>query len=881
MDLEKEAENKGEGNRSNDGTDTDSQHGNEMAKHQEGTSTRDTDTDKKFDSIEDAEKDLLNTDTDNESTESIAEEIQASILDTDSQVDSQVDSQNEDRDQSEKTKRLSRKCKAQWTPGTYADIHKGTTTKHKSAKNSKSKEEQLKTQGKVIMQLHHENQQLKDKIANNREDVTEEPENQNANQKKIQELEAEIDCLHAQIKEFDEGDKEKRTKNEETDDYRTKIQQLEAQDEELKTEIENLQERNDNLEEENNNLKAQLYTLTKENEKNQEKLKESEKKAKKLAKAEQKIKDEKKTVQDTLQEKSRQVVALQGQLDRANVEIERLKHQRRQDAARTWLLGDSNCRDIHPQLSKHLQTNVKHQWAATLSEAKTWVEENEEEIEGGTVVLLAGTNDLKQNRTRQEVNTMHKETTQTITDKGARLIIVQLPPVYYPQLRAEQRNRDTEILNEILSERHGKAIAKTDPITIHRTQMKPDGLHLTLESANTMAKEIAKTIRENKEDQESEEEITNPPEEEDPQSTEDDLNTQLITTTKNIAAKLIGRGGERINKIKNLHNVNITSEQPPDHEHERRFTVTGTQEDTTQAIKLMKKIIEDTVKQDQEHQRRQEYTNAPPSTTSKFPVQCRYYSRGQCTKGKGCRFLHQKNVPADLSEHSEADSTPEETTRTITIQPKQTNRNRQDEPKPHQSKDTRRHTTPPREERTKKRKERNTTPPQQRRSRSPTKKSRKQEERNSSPSPSTSHRTKHYERNSSPYKKSRSNKPRDYSPTPSTSYRPTRKSSTTSHRPKSHNQTRSSSRRPTPKTSRSHKKDRSRSRSRRNQTPTDTRSRTHRTRTPSPEHRRRRRSTTPDRHTWERQDRYRSNRWEEDEELQSALWTILSRTKRQ
>ena len=135
MDLEKEAENEREGTKSNDETDTDSLHGNEMAKHQEGTFTRDTDTGKKFDSIDDAEKDLLNSDTDNESTESIAEEIQASILDTDSQVDSQVDSQNEDKDQPEKTKRLSRKCKTQWTPGTYANIHKGTTTKHKPAKN--------------------------------------------------------------------------------------------------------------------------------------------------------------------------------------------------------------------------------------------------------------------------------------------------------------------------------------------------------------------------------------------------------------------------------------------------------------------------------------------------------------------------------------------------------------------------------------------------------------------------------------------------------------------------------------------------------------------------------------------------------------------------
>ena len=38
--------------------------------------------------------------------------------------------------------------------------------------------------------------------------------------------------------------------------------------------------------------------------------------------------------------------------------------------------------------------------------------------------------------------------------------------------------------------------------------MKTDGLHLTLESANTMAKEITKTIRENEEDQDMEEDIT-------------------------------------------------------------------------------------------------------------------------------------------------------------------------------------------------------------------------------------------------------------------------------------------------------------------------------------------------------------------------------------
>ena len=75
-------------------------------------------------------------------------------------------------------------------------------------------------------------------------------------------LEAEIDCLHAQIKDLHGMEKEKRTR-EETADYITRIQHLEAQEEDNKTELEHLQERNDNLEEEKNNLKAQLYTLTK------------------------------------------------------------------------------------------------------------------------------------------------------------------------------------------------------------------------------------------------------------------------------------------------------------------------------------------------------------------------------------------------------------------------------------------------------------------------------------------------------------------------------------------------------------------------------------------------------------------------------------------
>ena len=89
---------------------------------------------------------------------------------------------------------------------------------------------------------------------------------------------------------------------------------------------------------------------------------------------------------------------------------------------------------------------------------------------------------------------MHKEVTQIITNACATLIVSQLPPVYPPQTRADARNRDTNILNEILLERHKNAVAKTDNINIHRGQIRKDGLHLTGESAEIMAENISLTI---------------------------------------------------------------------------------------------------------------------------------------------------------------------------------------------------------------------------------------------------------------------------------------------------------------------------------------------------------------------------------------------------
>ena len=120
------------------------------------------------------------------------------------------------------------------------------------------------------------------------------------------------------------------------------------------------------------------------------------------------------------------------------------------------LLGNSNCRDIQPHLMTWTNQAVEMVWAPTIQDAKNWTTANRDEIGCRIVVLLVGTNDLKNHKDKNEVSAMHRVVTQAISETGAQLIVAQLPPVYHPQPRAESRRRDTELINKILLERHGQ-----------------------------------------------------------------------------------------------------------------------------------------------------------------------------------------------------------------------------------------------------------------------------------------------------------------------------------------------------------------------------------------------------------------------------------------
>ena len=609
------------------------------------------------------------TDDDEASKDAGTETVQ----ETDSQVDSQADSQNEDNTPERKTWRCNRK-----SPGSYAKMHKGSAepkAKTKRKTEDKTKITQI-SQKKIILQLQQENQELKDKLnEEQQEHDLNRTSDQETNQQKIRELEAEVDVLINQIQEYDDNDNMKHQQK-----IKTLTEQLtEATDleEVLQNEIDNLKQKIQELEEENEKLSQTNTELNR-------KLKEATKKAKESDKAAQKAKNEKRILEQVAEEKSQEIATLKGNIESLQEQMDQTSPTSQQEPEpqpqqSIILLGDSNCRDIQPHLMTWTNQAVEMVWAPKIQDAKNWTTANGDEIGDRIVVILVGTNDMKTQKNKNEISAMHKEVTQAISEKGAQLIVAQLPPVYHPQPRAESRRWDTELINEILLERHGQTTALADKITLHRRQMKKDGLHITNESAEIMAEQITEAINR------SEQQTTNRNlritiKNDSNRSAKDNLeDTTQLTTTKQIAAKIIGKGGDRIRKIKTLYNVEIdTTETDEDH---RTFSIKGARKDTTKVHRVLQEIAIDTEEQDKEQKATETYTNAPPKRTTKIPVICRFYLEGKCTRGNNCKFIHEAG-PADITISTEHSTTSEDEepspepspVRKISIKPKTTSK---------------------------------------------------------------------------------------------------------------------------------------------------------------------------------------------------------------
>ena len=705
------------------------------------------------------------TDTlkDYDSDDAISLGSASALLESDNQTDSQVESQSEETSGKERAKR---RCN-QWTPGSYASLHKGAGTSRSGiSKNPKgNKINDPKTQTKVVKHFQEENRKLQLQL----EKQTPASPNDNAeeNRRKIRELEAEIDCLTKQVFENDEIEEQRKKQVKTTKKIEKELAEAKELEVQLQLEIDNLKVKIQELEDHNNRISQENQTL-------KTKLDENKREAKRLERTAQKATEDKATLEQVADEKTKRNIALESlnkdlkekteQQEQKIKDLQsRLRNKNTHQATkpRVILIGDSNCRDVHPHLMRWLDQSVESVWAPTVGNVREWLEANRHSITGTTIVMMAGTNDLKGSKDRQTVCSNHKQATNLITEAGANLIVVQLPPVYYPQIRAEQRNRDSEIINEILTERHGAKVAKTEKITLYRMQMRGDGLHLTNESAEIVAEEITQAIQN-----------TVPPPQQDPSEERENIEITItnenatanqdaepsetgISTSKTIAAKIIGRAGERVRKIKGIYNVDINTVETD--EDSRTFIITGNQQNVSKAKKIIHDIILETQEKDNVRTETSQYTNARPEPPTKIPNRCRFFAQGNCTRKK-CIFLHDQG-PADISMHSESEQEQErEPTpqRTIRID---------HQAQPSTSRETTKHVNKSKRHRTRTPSEEHTPPPRNSHQSRKSKDQERRDQRQKEPSRS-SHQSPSPHHNRSKYPPPREHSPRRKTPPP-------------------------------------------------------------------------------------------------------------------
>ena len=590
----------------------------------------------------------------------------SSAAETTLDTDSQLDSQNEEG--ADTNPRKARRCN-RWTPGSYATMHVGRPKAQKKEKNGKGKKPNNQTtQREIIMYLEKENKELKDKITEIEMEQKTGTTDQNNNQTKINELEAEIECLLGQIHENDSYVEQLEQTHIQVTNLTLKLNQAQATENQLQTEIDNLKISIEELQEMNAKLKSENRSL-------KEKNKEANKHAKKMEQSAQKLAGEKRTLEQVAQEKSERIVELETKITRLENQNETSMEEEQAPAKPTAILGDSNCRDVQAHLMMWLNHDIRHEWAPTLQAAKEWVQSNKEDLDDTTIILLAGTNNIKNYDPHHVVSQMHREVTQAITDAGATLIITQLRPVYSPQPRAESRNKATDIINAILLERHGMAVASTEAINIHRGQMKKDGLHITNESAEILAEKISEIVKRLESGPTSREnlKITFTMDDQEAHTNDDDVMTDVITTSRHTAAKIIGKGGERIRRIKTLYNVAINTR---DEDLDRStFTIKGSDKDVTKLIQLLNKMASETEERDNEQREMAAYTNAPTIKPRKIQANCRFFAKGKCDPGNQCKFIHGAG-PVDISDQSDSSEDMEQPAepspkRTVTIKRKE------------------------------------------------------------------------------------------------------------------------------------------------------------------------------------------------------------------
>ena len=582
------------------------------------------------------EKVAVETNNNKDQSYELAElaKISLGTSETENSVDSE-DMDHKDDDNDNPPTRSSRSTRRNMPEGGYAALNSGKKKAEKRENRPKKKEVKKQIQEKnIILHLENENKKLKHELENTNDEN--------------QQLAEQNESLHN-----------------ENDQLTLKINQLTQELNDLQQQMIDTKER---LQNEIDNLKEEKKSSRREHKKAREKLEEQ-------------IRQEQQSREAA--ENSKRV--LEGALDLAtkkNNEMEKeLIKQRRTHQSGTnspparpakhkiTLLGDSNARRTAQQMQKPGRIyKTEYVEALDLESAAAWTNTINTKPDNTTVVILVGTNDIRRGKSAAQCDKEHQSITEKLNDLEIPHAIIQAPPIYAVQLKDRQLEREVVKFNTRLESRlNANTLISMEDLENDRSLIdKRDGIHLTPHSSQMVATLIENHILKTNEpnvavDQTTEDRtvemdnnnviITLPSQTQPtPQQPSRDPTTKTTPTTTDKfgdtvevvetdtrrAAKIIGQGGNRIEKFKITQKVKIDTTYT---DNKTIFIIRGEKDLTTKAKSEMIKQINDIKREDERRDQ---------TIDRKIDVTCRYYQTGYCMYGSRCRFRHDQK-PVDLS----------------------------------------------------------------------------------------------------------------------------------------------------------------------------------------------------------------------------------------
>ena len=422
-----------------------------------------------------------------------------------------------------------------------------------------------------------------------------------------------------------------------------------------------LKETKENLQNEINKLKDEKKAIRREHKRTQERMEEQINQEKQMREA---AENSKRILESALEIATKRNAEMESQMlrERRTHSSGATNKHSRPPKHRILLVGDSNARRVAQELQKENRPfKTEYIEAIDIASAKSWAESLDSKPDNTTVVLLVGTNDIRRGSSAAQCDHDHQEVTDILSNHGTAYAVIQAPLIYAVQLKNRYQEREVIKLNTRLEGRHKDNLISMEDLENDRSLMdKKDGIHLTTESSGKVALMIENHLKKNKvavdvavEDRSvtmgDETVLVTIPTQPPPPTRQDTPATPTTTTTTDKfgdavelvetdarrAAKIIGQGGNRIEKFKLTHRVKVDTTYT---DNKTIFLIRGKQDLTTKAKQELIKQLDGIKREDE---RRDQIPDRQINVT------CRFYRTGYCRFGTRCKYRHDQG-PTDI-----------------------------------------------------------------------------------------------------------------------------------------------------------------------------------------------------------------------------------------